>query len=82
MFRHHDENHCPFDLWAPDKHEKLRNVAFSVFAKHNQEMEDIIQTILEAVRNGKDAFSIQLDDDFSDEEIEYIKEEVYRRLEN
>ena len=39
-----------------------------------------MQMILEAARNGEDAFSIQLDDDFSDEDIEYIKEEVYRRM--
>lgn len=55
---------------------------FWAYAKHEQEKEDVIQMILKAVRNGKDAFSIQLDDDFSDEDIEYIKEEVYRRLEN
>ena len=55
---------------------------FWAYAKHEQEKEDVIQMILEATRNGEDAFSIQLDDDFSDEDIEYIKEEVYRRLEN
>jgi hypothetical protein len=76
----HDENHCPFDLWAPDRHTKVNNVAFSCYAKHSQETEDIIQTILEAAMNGSTDFSIQLDDDFSDEDIEYIKEEVYRRM--
>ena len=53
---------------------------FWAYAKHEQEKEDVIQMILEAVHNGEDAFSIQLDDDFSDEDIEYIKEEVYRRM--
>ena len=53
---------------------------FWAYAKHEQEKEDIIQMILETARNGEDIFSIQLDDDFSDEEIEYIKEEVYRRM--
>ena len=81
MFRHR-EDHCPFDLWTPGERNKIENVAFSAYAKHEQEKEDVIQMILEAVRNGEDAFSIQLDDDFSDEDIEYIKEEVYRRLEN
>lgn len=80
MFGYHDENHCPFDLWAPDKHEKLRNVAFSVFAKHSQEMEDIINEICSAWEAGVTDFSIDLEDDFSDEDIEYIKEEVYRRM--
>ena len=53
---------------------------FWAYAKHEQEKEDIIQMILEAVKNGDESFSIQLDDDFSDAEIEYIKEEVYRRM--
>ena len=55
---------------------------FWAYAKHEQEKEDVIQMILKTYQNGEDAFSIQLDDDFSDEDIEYIKEEVYRRLEN
>jgi hypothetical protein len=54
---------------------------FWAYAKHEQEKEDVIQMILEAIRNGgEDTFSIQLDDDFSDEDVEYIKEEVYRRM--
>ena len=53
---------------------------FWAYAKHEQEKKNIIQMILEAARNGDTNFSIQLDDDFSDEEIEYIKEEVYRRM--
>ena len=53
---------------------------FWACAKHEQEKEDIIQMILKAAKNGDESFSIQLDDDFSEEEIEYIKEEVYRRM--
>ena len=53
---------------------------FWAYAKHEQEKEDVIQMILETVRNGEDTLSIQLDDNFSDEDIEYIKEEVYRRM--
>ena len=76
----HLESHCPFDLWAPGERTKVENVAFSVYAKHEQEKEDVIQMILESARNGEDSLSIQLDDDFSEEDIEYIKEEVYRRM--
>ena len=53
---------------------------FLAYAKHEQEKEDVIQMILEATQNGETDLSIQLDDDFSDEDIEYIKEEVYRRM--
>lgn len=71
---------CPFDLWAPGERTKIENVAFSLYAKHEQEKEDVIQMILEAAVNGSTDFSIQLDDDFSDEDVKYIKEEVYRRM--
>lgn len=79
MFRH-SESHCPFDLWAPGERNKIENVAFSVYAKHEQEKEDVIQMILEATRNGETDLSIQLDDHFSDEDVKYIEEEVYRRM--
>ena len=55
---------------------------FWAYAKHEQEKEDVIQIILEAARNGETDLSIQLDDHFSDEDVKYIEEEVYRRLEN
>lgn len=56
---------------------------FLAYAKHEQEKEDIIQTILEAIRQVDEedtSFSIQLDDDFSDDEINEIQKEVYRRM--
>lgn len=84
---HNDE--CRFDIHSldymlntPSHHHHILNRAFSPYAKHEQEKEDVIQIILEAAANGSTDFSIDLDDDFSDEDIEYIKEEVYRRLEN
>ena len=83
MFGYHDSDRCMFDLWSPINDPNgyaIENRAFSPYAKHEQEKEDIIQIILEAARNGDESFSIQLDDDFSDAEIEYIKEEVYRRM--
>ena len=83
MFGYHDSDRCLFDLWSPVDDPNgcaIENRSFSPYAKHEQEKEDVIQMILEAARNGKDAFSIQLDDDFSDEDIKYIKEEVYRRM--
>ena len=83
MFGYHDTNRCMFDLWSPvnDPHGcAIENRAFSPYVKHEQEKEDVIQMILQAVRDGDESFSIQLDDDFSDEDVEYIKEEVYRRM--
>lgn len=53
---------------------------FWAYAKHEQEKEDVIQMILQAIRNGEDDLSIKLDDDFSVEDILYIEEEVQRRI--
>ena len=36
---------CPFDLDAPSYRSKMENVAFSIYAKHSQECEDIINLI-------------------------------------
>ena len=124
----HDENFCPYDLWAPrvDKTEDVKlscfgnpieelkdtvdeafrsvnprrelkhindevkaakrrreveNVAFSCYAKHTQETEDIIKTIIAAYHNGETNFSLELDDDFSQGDLEYIEREVKRRIE-
>lgn len=79
MFRH-SENYCPFDLWAPGERTKIENVAFSAYAKHEQEKEDVIQMILAAAARGETDLSIELDDCFSESDVEYIKEEVYRRM--
>jgi hypothetical protein len=80
MFGYCHNDKCPFDLWAPNDYGHVENRAFSPYAKHEQEKEDVIQMILEAAANGSTDFSIELDDDFSDEDIKYIKEEVYRRM--
>ena len=53
---------------------------FWAYAKHEQEKENVIQMILAAAVRGETDLSIELDDHFSDAEIEYIKEEVYRRM--
>ena len=79
MFRHR-EDHCPFDLWAPGERTKIENVAFSVYAKHEQEKEDVIQMIMAAAARGETDLSIELDDHFSEEDVKYIEEEVYRRM--
>ena len=55
---------------------------FLPYTKHEQEKENIIQKILEMARNGEENISIELDNNFSNEDIDYIKKEVYRRLES
>ena len=62
-------------------HATTENRAFSAYAKHTQETEDIIKTIIAAYHNGETNFSLELDDDFSQGDLEYIEREVKRRIE-
>jgi hypothetical protein len=72
---------CPLDLDAPNNRSKIENVAFSAYAKHSQECEDIINLVLDKVARGEaGAFTLELDDDFSDADIAYIEAEIERRI--
>jgi hypothetical protein len=53
---------------------------FMAYAKHEQEKEDIIKEIIERYLNGEKEINIRLDDDFSDSDLDYIREEVRKRL--
>lgn len=86
----------PFNLWAPTTLEPLvpttmlsmgldpaemADVAFSAYAKHTQEREDVINYIVEQIQSGVgESFTIDLDDDFCESDVEYIRKEVFRRL--
>jgi hypothetical protein len=76
---HNDE--CGLDIWNPGEHNHILNRAFSPYAKHEQEKEDVIKMIVEVARLGTTSMSISLDDDFSEEDAKYIEKEVLRRLE-
>lgn len=59
----------------------MLNDLFFAYAKHEQEKEDVIKMIVEEARLGATSMSIDLDDDFSEEDAKYIEKEVLRRLE-
>ena len=80
MFGYCHSPECKYDLWSPTVHRDVENRAFSAYAKHTQEIEDIIQQVLLAAENGESDLTIAVDDCFSDEDIKYIEEEVYRRM--
>jgi hypothetical protein len=78
---HNDK--CLTDIWAPNDYGHVENRAFSGFAKHEQEKENIIKKIVNHYRmTGELQFSIDLSgyDDFSDSDLEYIQREVRKRL--
>ena len=71
-----------FNLWAPTlEPSEIEDVAFSAYAKHTQEREDVINYIVEQIQSGVgESFTISLDDDFCEEDVEYIRKEVFKRL--
>ena len=73
--------HIADEVEATKRRRKVENLAFSAYAKHTQEIEDIIKTIIAAYHNGETNFSLELDDDFSQSDLEYIEREVKRRIE-
>ena len=81
-----NNSHCPYDIWAPGERTKVENVAFSSYAYHQQEIEDFINA-LAAVHNPNN-YEVQCDiarnlgiriDDFTDDEINYMENEIGRR---
>ena len=79
MFGYHDSPNCYFDLWAPNPttwgSNAIENRAFSPYAKHTQEVEDIINMI----GNGY-LGEITCDDNMSANDMAYIENEVYNRF--
>lgn len=53
---------------------------FGPYAKHSQEVEDVINMAIANFHAGNYSMSFELDDDFSDSDIEYIENEIQRRL--
>ena len=94
MFGYHDHDRCAFDLWSPvDTNEwhphqleipnhpcATENRAFSPYAKHTQECEDIVAAVVEAARSGEIQMTFDLDDCFSESDCEYIKRRILDEL--
>lgn len=94
MLGYHNHDRCIFDLWSPvdtnewhphqletpDHPPATENRAFSSYAKHQQELEDIVTKILQKAAEGETNFSLDLDDDLSNEDLAYIQEAIQDRF--
>lgn len=82
MFIYHDSNRCKTDLWSPVDNGPcaIENRAFSPYVKHSQELEDAVELILRNYEAGNFSFTLDFDDDISDEDVEWIQSEVERKL--
>ena len=79
IFGYHDSDRCVFDLWSSVDDPNgcaVENRAFSPYAKHTQEVEDIIDALVHADAGN---YTIDVDDDLSQSDLDYIKSEVMRR---
>ena len=82
----HNENTCPFDIWAPDHRCSMNNLAFSAYTVRQQQIEDVINRLAAAADPNDFATQIAIyevvnidSDTFSKDEIAYIENEVVRR---
>ena len=88
LLDYHDSDRCIFDLWSPYNshldHERddcaQENRAFSPFAEHQQDLEDAVNILVEAIMNGEENCSVEFETEVSDEDIAWIIAEVERRL--
>ena len=84
---HPPHSHCTFDIWTPDRHSSVNNLAFSAYAYHQQQIEDFID-VLAASDDPNDsdaqyaaARCVGLDpSSLTSDEVEYIEREVANRF--
>lgn len=68
MFGFCNDPQCEFDIWSPVPNSTaIENRAFSAFCKHTTERDEIVERIVAGDTN------ITLDDDFSERDLDYIK---------
>ena len=65
------------NLAAPDRRDDL---PFSAYAKHTQELEDAVEEIVRQFNAGNYSFSLNFDDDISDDDVAYIRAAIESRI--
>lgn len=56
------------------------NEKYFLYMRHNQQLEDVIQEIVNQALNSNEEFFLDAEDDFSEDELNYIQEEVRHRI--
>lgn len=83
---HPPHSHCTFDIWAPDTHSSMNNLAFSAYACHQDKIDEFV-SLLATSGDPNDgevqsviAQYVGLDpDSLTSDEVEYIEREVAKR---
>ena len=71
MFGYCNDPKCSFDIWSPFDRSAIENRAFSAYCKHKTECDDIVERVAAG------DIHITLDDDFNEDDLDYIKEQLY-----
>ncbi len=78
--------HCTTQVWAPDRHTSVNNLAFSAYAFSQQRIEDFINALAAADDPNDGATQTDLlygvglnPSDLTSDDIEYIEREVSKR---
>ena len=73
MFGFCNDPNCSTDIWSPALNRSaIENRAFSAYCKHKTECDDIVERIVAGDTN------ITLDDDFNENDLEYIKNRLQK----
>lgn len=67
-------------IWAPGVRNDVENLAFSCYCKHTTEVEQIINLLYESALEGNYNVTVDTDEFLSEQDWEYIQEEVTKRL--
>ena len=83
-----NDDRCPLDLWAPSGGH-LTDIAFSGYAMMMSNIDDAVDSIVEEVKDKyatedyeDSTIEISLPMDLTDWEIEYISQQVRKKLRN
>lgn len=58
----------------------MKNSLFLSYAEHEQDLEDAVNILMDAIKNGETNCTINFDTEVSKEEINWVKKEAIRRL--
>lgn len=72
MFGYCESSRCSFDLWSPSRRNAIDNRSFSSYAKHQTELDNVVNAILA----GENV--VNIDDNFSASDFEYISNELFK----
>ena len=73
MLGYHDSNRCATDLWSPMRQSAAENRAFSAYAFHTSQLDEIAARIAAGEEN------LSVSDDLTSDDLHYIEDQLRTR---